>query len=139
MSEMEIDFVEKRARGLAIKAHAGQFRRDGKTPYINHVGDVASRVSGTYRVAVAWLHDVFEDTKLTEADLREIGFPEPIVTAVSVLTKHPGEDYDRYIYNVKADVLARTVKIADILSNLSDTPTAKQVKKYARALTILLS
>lgn len=139
IQEINIDLLEYRARDLAIRSHAGQFRRDGKTPYINHVGDVVKRSNGSaYISSVAWLHDILEDTKLTEDDLREMGFPEVVVESVSLLTHHPDENYQSYIERIRANRYARQVKIADILSNLSDDPTPKQVKKYAKALSILI-
>lgn len=34
------------AEQIARKAHAGQFRRDGKTPYIKHVESVVAKLAG---------------------------------------------------------------------------------------------
>jgi len=47
------------------RAHAGQYRKDGVTPYIVHPARVASLTAylGGNHIAIlsAWLHDVFED------------------------------------------------------------------------------
>jgi len=56
-----------------------------------------------------------------------------------ILTKGEGQNYDEYLYYVKSNELAKRVKIADILSNLADDPTDKQIVKYAKALTYLMS
>ncbi len=65
------------AHAIARRAHAGQFRRDGSTPYIEHVITVAGRTSefggDDQAIAIAWLHDVLEDTKETEESLRRAG------------------------------------------------------------------
>ena len=54
----------KKVEVIATKAHEGQYRRDGVTPYIEHPKAVAARVRGDEKAEmVAWLHDVIEDTK----------------------------------------------------------------------------
>jgi hypothetical protein len=55
------------AEQIARKAHVNQFRRDGVTPYITHPEAVVKKL-GTESddvLAVAWLHDVLEDTCVT--------------------------------------------------------------------------
>ena len=84
------------------------------------------------------LHDVLEDTKTTAHDLLNAGIDEDVVVAVQILTKHPSRSYDEYLKLVKLNDLARHVKIADMLSNLSDSPTIKQIRKYATGLLFLI-
>jgi (p)ppGpp synthase/HD superfamily hydrolase len=127
-------------RKLAEKAHSGQYRRDGKTPYIEHIYAVEKRVShlgNDYR-AVAIAHDLLEDSDITADDLLKEGVPEHIVAAVSLLTKYVGTTYKKYLVEVKKNELARRVKIADMLSNLADDPTDNQIKKYAKGLDFLV-
>lgn len=127
------------SRDLAHRAHEGQFRRDGVTPYVVHPQAVASRVAGDpIAESVAWLHDVLEDTPLTEADLRQAGIPDEVIAGVLLLTKTEGMDYESYLAGVKASPLARKVKVADMLTNLGDCPTERQILKYARGLQVLL-
>ena len=131
-----------RVFGIAASAHAGQYRRDGKTPYVKHPVAVADRVAkyGHEYVCVAYLHDVIEDSSVTyEVIVTGKGIPENIVKAVEILTKGEGQNYDEYLYYVKSNELAKRVKIVDILSNLADDPTDKQIVKYAKALTYLMS
>lgn len=131
----------QKARILANKAHASQTRRDGTTPYIWHVAAVARQMMylGDEKAqAVAWLHDTLEDTTVTSDDLRSEGFSEEVITAVELLTKKEGEFYSNYIARIKSNGLARKVKIADMLANLSDRPTNKQIRKYAAALLELV-
>ncbi|MDQ8205500.1 hypothetical protein [Pelagicoccus sp. SDUM812003] len=125
------------AERIARDAHAGQFRRDGERPYIVHPEAVASRVETPEEKAVAWLHDVIEDTELEATHLQEAGVPAPVLDAVALLSKRPGLSYEDYLKGVRQNPLARAVKIADMLSNLADDPTEKQIVKYARGLLIL--
>ncbi len=82
-------------------------------------------------ICVALLHDVIEDSDITADDLLKEGVPEHIVAAVSLLTKpkYIEMTYKKYLVEVKANELARRVKIADMLSNLADDPTDDQIKK----------
>lgn len=129
-----IDVVET-ARHMAHRAHQKQFRRDGVTPYIKHPEDVAKRVGDDpTAIAVAWLHDVLEDSLFTLKDLLERGIPPEVVEAVYILTHERAVKYEDYIAIIARHPVARKVKIADILSNLNDNPTDKQIEKYARAL-----
>lgn len=123
---------------IAICAHQGQFRRDGVTPYIEHPKAVASKMITFEEKAVAWLHDVLEDTELTAQDLIDKGVPERIVDGITYMTKREGESYTGFLCIVSNNPLAKAVKIQDMLHNLSDNPTRKQVVKYAKGLLFLL-
>lgn len=127
------------ARAIATKAHDGQFRRDGVTPYIEHPAAVASRAPQSQTSqAAAWLHDVLEDTDVSSQDLIAKGIPEGVVAAVEALTKQEGLSYEANLKRAAANELAKGVKVADMLSNLADSPTKNQIRKYARGLLLLL-
>jgi len=144
----------KRAYALAQKAHAGQTRKDKKTPYFEHVKEVASRVSGWDLKTVAILHDAIEDSvkkpdgiKVTEDTLKAAGIPLHIVAGVVAMTRPEGMDYTKYVENVvKPNDLARAVKLADNYVNLKDRiaaliagdlSAAEKVHKYGISLQIL--
>lgn len=137
------------AAQIAKQAHTGQFRRDGITPYFTHCNDVARRVQvlcpttdeaeRETLIDVSFLHDVLEDTDVTIEDLREAGIRPAVIEAVQLLTKPADHSYADYIAAIKSNPIAKRVKIADMLSNLADTPTEKQILKYAQALQFLLS
>lgn len=136
---MKSDDLAKRAAALARAAQAGQFRRDGTTPYIHHPAAVASRVAGDASAeAVAWLHDVLEDTATTVETLRENLIPEEVIGCVVLLTKKSDSVYERYLEEIKLHPVARKVKVADMLANLSDHPSERQIVKYAKGLLVLL-
>jgi len=130
------------ARQVATECHSHQTRNDGVTPYIVHPENVAEIVKklggGEPEITVAWLHDTIEDTGMTHARLVEL-FDLQIADAVQALTHQDGEDYPTAILRARANPIARAVKIADNLANLSDSPSRKQVAKYSASLIQLLS
>jgi (p)ppGpp synthase/HD superfamily hydrolase len=129
----------KLAESIARRAHGGQFRRDGVTPYVAHPADVAARLAGDPAAqAAAWLHDVLEDTDETSATLRAQGVPDDIIACVEVLTHQADVDDLTYWKSVRRHPLATRVKLADMLSNLSDHPSDNQVRKYAHGMAVLL-
>lgn len=132
--------IVNNAFNFAKVAHHGQFRRDGVTPYFNHPKDVARRVTkyGYKYIVVAYLHDVLEDTNATVNDLRNAGFDEDIIAAVTLLTKDDKLSYDEYLTWIKSNDLARVVKVADMLSNLADDPNDKQITKYVNGISYLI-
>lgn len=134
---------------LAIKAHAGQFRRDGITPYFNHVQDVARiaqmRGGDDLVITAALLHDVKENCGIDNECLEDYKFDESVIGAVNLLTLDKRISYEDNIRLIKneskaniAGQIALKVKLADNLSNLSDAPTDKQIIKYAKSLQILM-
>ncbi len=127
------------ARRIATEAHQGQYRRDGVTPYIRHPEAVAAQVAGRPLLeAIAWLHDVVEDTSVSSQQLLDAGLPAEVVRGVELLTKREGTSYEAYLERIKPDPVARQVKVADLLANLADHPSESQIRKYAKALLILL-
>ena len=130
-----MDHLVELAEEIATRAHSGQFRRGGVVPYIEHPRAVVERVGNDPELKiVAWLHDVIEDTDETEASLIEAGIPPHLVEAVKLLTKSGNDPYKAYLDRVAGNAIARAVKVADMLSNLSDKPTNKQIRKYAEGL-----
>ena len=77
------------ATRLEAQAHDGAYRKGGRAPYLLHVMETAEIV-GTMTededvLAAAVLHDVLEDTSVTEEELRETvgGHVTELVLAVS--------------------------------------------------------
>ena len=135
----------EKAYEIAKKAHLGQIDKAGED-YIKHPEKVASFVNSDEEKAVAYLHDVIEDTELTLEDLREYGFSEEVLKAVDVITKKKGQDYQTYLNSVKENKLARVVKLADLRHNSDLTRliniTEKDIErkeKYQRAIDFLNS
>ncbi len=84
------------------------------------------------------LHDVCEDCGVSIADLRARGYPERVLAALDALTRREGEDYlTTYIDRVKANTLARKVKLADLADNMDvrrlrvvDAAACVRLEKY---------
>jgi hypothetical protein len=116
-----MDVVDK-AKMVAYWFHKDQTDMANK-PYVGHLERVAApfmHPSFPTAAAVAWLHDVVEDTPCTLADLMELGFSDEIRAAVEALTHEKGEPLEDYWARVKANPLARLVKIKGDIPDNSD-------------------
>lgn len=144
---MKTNYTDK-AKLLAQSAHVGQSDIGG-TDYFNghltHVVDILKKDNDEdYINCVGWLHDILEDTEVSEQDLLKI-FPHEIVDAVVSITKRDSEDYNDYLGRVISNEIARIVKIADLKNNtdlrrLNRRPTARdytRLKKYKNAIKYL--
>ena len=136
--EMSTQILINLAKDVAEKAHYGQFRFDGTTPYFHHPMAVADKVEDRLK-PIAYLHDVPEDTSVKLDDLRRMGFPKYVLDAVDLLTKKPNQEYWMYLQNMVHNPDAVKVKLADIAHNLSSTPTKSMTKKYLKALDFFKS
>ena len=135
----------EKAYKIAKKAHLGQVDKAGED-YIKHPEKVASFVKTDEEKAVAYLHDVIEDTELTLENLYEYDFSKEVIEAVDIITKKRGEDYQSYLNSVKKNKLARAVKLADLRHNSDLTRLAKvtekdikRKEKYQKAIDFLNS
>ena len=131
------------ALSIATEAHRGQFDKAG-IDYIEHLIFVASQVDSEEEKAVTLLHDVIEDSSVTAEELLNAGLPETVVTAVQILSKKKGQDYQTYLKTVKSNPLARAVKLADLKHNSDlsrlETITDKDLEgleKYKKAIDYL--
>lgn len=144
-------FQTDRAAVLAQQAHKGQTRKNGEN-YFNHVTRVAVRAKKRPAPAPAinqtrWeelvettalLHDVIEDTNVTLLDLGDAGFGLAVREAVSLLTHKDGQGYNHYLACLSTNLIARAVKIADLLDNLTDNASPRQIERYSAALNFLI-
>ena len=107
------------AIAFAAQRHKRQTDKAG-APYIWHPLRVAMRLDCGDAQLAAVLHDVLEDTKTTEQELRRRGVPLRVLEALRLLTKRPddGSRYLQFIRRLKVNAIARVVKEADILDNL---------------------
>ena len=104
---------------------------------------VASYMDTDTEKAIAYLHDVLEDTSVTVDELRN-HFSNEIVDTVITLTHRKDESYFEYIQRISKSKLAKKVKVADLLHNLDITrikEPSKQdyerLEKYKKAILYL--
>ena len=135
--------MTKKAIKLAYKAHKGQTDKCG-IPYVFHPYHLAEQMDTEETITAALLHDVVEDTDVTMEDLEKEGFPPAVLKALALLTHDPAVPYMEYVAALKADPIARAVKIADLTHN-SDLSRMDEVNerdlvrvgKYQKALQLL--
>ena len=130
------DLLDK-AIEIAKKAHRGQKRKYSDKPYIIHPEAVAEQMTDPVHKAIAYLHDVIEDSNYTLEDLIKEKIGPPVIDAVNALTKRKEEDYLDYILRVKENAYAITVKLADLKHNLEDTKKGTLRDKYMLTTYIL--
>ncbi|MBR4727984.1 MAG: HD domain-containing protein [Clostridia bacterium] len=135
--------LTRKAMQLAYAAHHGQTDKDG-IPYIFHPMHLAEQMTDEATVCVALLHDTVEDTDVTLDQLRAAGFPPDIVDAVAAMTHAHDVDYFDYVRAIRANPIARAVKLADLAHNsdpdrsaVIDEAMLRRFEKYARAKRIL--
>lgn len=114
--------VFSKALSFATERHASQRRRDD-SPYIYHVIRVAMYLGNQghgvdYQIA-GLFHDLLEDTDTTEDELRQF-CSENVIRAVKLVTKTDGYDEEKYIEDILNNPIAKAVKNADRIDNLTD-------------------
>lgn len=123
--------IEK-AINIAVQAHSGQKDKAGM-PYVLHPLRLMLRQDSPEAMIVAVLHDVVEDTDLSIEQLADAGFSGAVLEAIYLLTHDKSIPYMDYIRAIANNVLARQVKITDLIDNmdLSRIPNP-QKKDYVR-------
>ncbi len=145
--KVEIDDTDREnihtAYELAVKAHIKQRRKSGE-PYILHPIEVARICAaeiglGPTAIISALLHDVVEDTDVTQEEINS-RFGEKIGIIVNGLTKLDGlynvpspqaENFKKVIKTLLVDIRVVLIKMADRLHNmrtLGSMPPHKQLK-----------
>lgn len=102
--------------------HAGQKRKQG-TPYYMHPLSVCNMLkekgfSVEYQIA-GLFHDLIEDTDCSYDEIIKYGNKE-IAEAVRCVTKEKGYNMNDYIKRIEANDMAKMVKLADRVHNLSE-------------------
>ena len=136
---------------FATTAHKGQKDLSG-APYILHPLTVMSKMETDTERIIAVLHDTTEDTKATLDDITDLGATEEIVRALWLLDKHNYEGtkqirYSNMIVNIRKNLMAKKVKIADLEHNMDlrriigreklEQKDKDRIEKYLWAWTLL--
>ncbi|MBR2937854.1 MAG: bifunctional (p)ppGpp synthetase/guanosine-3',5'-bis(diphosphate) 3'-pyrophosphohydrolase [Oscillospiraceae bacterium] len=133
----------KKALKLCFEAHKDQTDKSG-LPYVFHPFHLAEQMETEETTVVALLHDVVEDTEYTLEDLAAMGFGEPVIKALGLLTHDDSTEYMDYVRAIKEDPIAKAVKLADLRHNSDlsrmdtvDEKVLKRREKYLKAMALL--
>ena len=133
----------KMALKLCFEAHKEQVDKSGM-PYVFHPFHLAEQMETEETTIVALLHDLVEDTAYTIEDLVEMGFDKAVTDAITLMTHADGVDYMDYVRRIKGNLIARTVKLADLKHNSDltrldavDEKALKRREKYLKAIQLL--
>ena len=139
----ELEQIDGIALRFAEDAHEGQLDEDG-LPVICHPIEVASMLDDPFEKALAYLHDVVEDTKFTVEDIRN-AFGNEVADRIRLLTHYEGDDYvDDYLWCIADDPIATKVKIADLTHNLErdrehpEKDNKERIRKHEGGLFFLI-
>lgn len=141
----DYDYINTAAE-IAVRKHKNQVDKQGM-PYILHPMAVASLLDTPEQKCAGLLHDILEDTDMTEQDLLDAGIPKRVVEIVKLVTHEKpceGKDYEAYLTKIKSDPDARAVKLADLTHNTdpkraaNDENAEKRRAKYAKAKRFLM-
>lgn len=130
--------ILEKALLFAIQAHTGQLDKSGR-PYILHPLRLMAQMDTHEAQLVALLHDVIEDTPTTLDDLRQLGLAEKVLEAINLLTHDKADEpYQTYVTRLKANPLARKIKLADLTDNMNirrmSQVTAKDTERLNKYL-----
>jgi hypothetical protein len=135
--------LTKRAILFAFDAHRGQYDKSG-LPYITHPLHIAEFMESEDECVVALLHDVLEDTDCTVEDLINMGIKNRQIAALKLLCHDDSVPYLEYVQAIRADSIARKVKLADLQHNSDLTrlnmvtaQDIERVEKYKQAIEML--
>ena len=145
INKQEEELITK-AYKFAEHAHEGQKRLSGE-PYFNHVFETAKILAGlgmdAQTIAGGFLHDVLEDTKITEKELEKEFCPEILflVNGVTMLRALKYRGHERHVESLRkffiamsSDLRVVIIKFADRLHNLRTLQFLREDKRYRIAI-----
>lgn len=145
MTENDVSLIEK-AYFIAKKAHEGQFRFSGE-PYIIHPVSVAIILYNLgmdgESMAAALLHDVVEDTNMTQENIQE-EFGEDVANLVEGVTKlgkvpiftkeeQQAENVRKMLMAMSQDIRVIIIKLADRIHNMRTLSFMRPEKRREKA------
>jgi (p)ppGpp synthase/HD superfamily hydrolase len=134
-------------RAIAIASNVHEKQKDkGGYAYILHPIRIMMRLrtDDEELMSIAILHDTVEDSDWTIESLREEGFSERVLEALTLLTHDFNESYEAYVKKVATSADAARIKLEDLRDN-SDITRLKglrekdfrRMEKYHRAYVFL--
>lgn len=162
-------------RELVKEKHQGQFDISGKSYYQYHLCEVATNahlkslsfiknyfIENNIRInewvisyycdlceILGYCHDLYEDTNITDEELKSIGCEDYIIDILkNYLTHIRFTPYKEYIDKISTNVFATIVKLGDLKNNLDlsrlhgkklEEKDFKRIQKYLDAYDYLLN
>ena len=142
------------SENFAKERHSTTTRKDGVTPYHEHLSGVVARlknlgVTDEDVLCAAWLHDIIEDTNTTFDDIDK-RFGSKVSVLVLSLSKDKrlpkGQQEEQYVKQLRESSFeAKLIKLCDISANLKDikgsslsktkkTKTTRKILHYLNAI-----
>ncbi len=136
------NLIEK-AISIALEGHKDQKDKSG-LPYILHPLCVMLKMDNEDEMIPAVLHDILEDTSITENRLLEEGISADSIAIIKLLTKNYNDDYLSYVQKIKPNKIASKIKKADITDNVNllrlqqlNESDLERLNNYIKAFNIL--
>ena len=136
------NLVEK-AIALALEGHKDQKDKSG-LPYILHPLRVMLKMDNEEEMIPAVLHDILEDTKISESRLLAEGISADSMAIIKLLTRNYNDDYLSYAQKIKPNKIASKIKKADITDNVNllrlqqlNESDLERLNNYIKAFKIL--
>jgi (p)ppGpp synthase/HD superfamily hydrolase len=111
------NLVEK-AIAIALEGHKDKKDKSG-LPYILHPLRVMLKMDTDEEMIPAVLHDILEDTKISESRLLAEDISADSIVIIKSLTKNVDDDYLTYVQKIKSSPIAVKIKKADITDNIN--------------------
>jgi (p)ppGpp synthase/HD superfamily hydrolase len=145
---MDNEFAEQITAAMELVIQKMGFLDRSCVPTYLHPLRVGLRGSYDPKVMiVGFLHDIIEDTDVSENDLYYIGFDKDIVEAVIAMTHPKHEPYVDYAKRVAANAIARQVKVHDVMDNrwrleadsnlIDDENSERMLSKWQKIMDII--
>ena len=128
-----------KAQKFGYEKHSNQWY--GDQPYYHHlrnVFDTYKQINTTVDywkdhklgLQLCWLHDTLEDCgDVTIGSLLEEGFSKELVEAIDAISKREGETKGEYLVRCSFNKVAWRVKVADTLSNLTESVKEGNIRR----------
>ena len=136
------NLIEK-AISIALEGHKDQKDKSG-LPYILHPLRIMLKMDNEDEMIPAVLHDILEDTTITENRLLKEGISADSIAIIKLLTRNYNDDYLDYVQKIKSNKIASKIKKADITDNVNllrlqqlNESDLERLNNYIKAFNIL--
>lgn len=116
---MGLSYTEQIGMAIRLVIDKMNFPDKSGEPSYLHALRVGTAFGDSKIMIAGILHDSIEDTDVSEAELRVMGFDDVIIDAVVVLTHPKNEPYVDYVNRIIKNPIAIQVKLEDLMDNMA--------------------